>query len=445
MHEDGEDGYLPAGYGGAGWGQDVPVPPPPGKPGRSRRAVLYVAVAVLSAGTGAGLTAAFGSPGANSSPGISASDVPGPHGNAAGSGPSSSRLNAAAVEAKVKPGLVDITATLTYQDESALGTGMILSSTGLVLTNNHVIDGATTVAVTLAGSRAQYQARVVGYDQADDVALLQISGASRLSPVSFGDSSRVGLGTPVLALGNAEGKGGVTPARGVIDALNRTVQATDQGSGTTENLTHMLQTNAEIQQGDSGGALANSAGQVIAMITAADSAGPAAGTIGYAIPIDSALAIARQIAEGRASPTVYIGTPGFLGVVVAQSNSPDPRQQAIGAREPPRGGRRGRGGRDGSGPACVTAGQKLAVPTAIAPAGTGALILGVLCGTAAAADGLAPGDVITSVDGQAVITPDSLNGITARYHPGTVVSVGWEGANGARHTTPVELGSGPAR
>jgi len=401
----------------------------------------YVTAAVLAACLGAGLTAAFDPQDTASSPGIAASDIPEPHDNAADSGSSSSPLNQAAVEAKVKPGLVDIDATLTYQDETAEGTGMILSPTGLVLTNNHVIDGATSVVVTLAGSRAVYQARVVGYDNTDDVALLQLSGASGLSAVSFGNSAQVSLGTPVLALGNAEGRGGVRAARGVIDALNRSIQASDEGSGTTEDLFHMLQTNAEIQQGDSGGALVNNAGQVIGMITAANTgAGPAAGTIGFAIPINSALAIARQIAAGQASSTVYIGTPGFLGIVSAQSSSPDPRGQASDAQESLRGVRGGRAG------ACLDPGQPPAgVPASIAPVSSGVLVLGTVCGTAATADGLAPGDVITSVDGHAVTTPDSLSDITARYHPGTVVLVGWEAVNGTRHTTSVTLGSGPAR
>ncbi len=449
----GEDGYGPTGYGrygGAGWGSPVP-PPPPRRPGRNGRMLLYITVAVLAAGTGAGLTAAFGTQAASSSPAISASDVPVPHDNAAGSGSSSPPLNQAAVEAKVEPGLVDIVATLKYDGESAEGTGMILSPAGLVLTNNHVIDGATSVSVTLVRSRAQYQARVVGYDNTGDVALLQMSGASGLTAVSFGNSSQVSLGTPVLALGNAEGKGGVTPAAGVIDALNRSIQASDEGSGTTEYLYHMLQTNADIQQGDSGGALANNAGQVIGMITAANTSagqsGSSGGTIGFAIPINSALAIARQIAAGQASSTVYIGTPGFLGVVVAQSNSPDPRQQAFDEQESARGDRGGRGGPGGgNGAVCLAAGQAPGVPAGIAPVSTGVLILGILCGTAAQqAGGLAPGDVITSIDGHAVTTPGSLTGITARYHPGTVVLVGWASVNGTRHTMPVTLGSGPAR
>jgi S1-C subfamily serine protease len=454
MHEDesydrgsfGEDGYGPTGYGrygGAGWGQYVP-PPPPRRPRRSRRMLLYTVVAVLAAGIGAGLTAAVGSPDAASSPGITASDVPAPHDNAPGSGSAAAPLNQPAVEAKVEPGLVDIDATLKYDDESALGTGMILSPAGLILTNNHVIIGATSVAVTLVGSRAQYPAQVIGYDDTDDVALLKVTGAAGLTPVSIGNSAQVSVGTPVLALGNAEGRGGVTPAPGVIDALNRSIQASDEGSDTTEYLYHMLQTNARIQQGDSGGALVNNAGQVIGMITAANTY--PAGTFGFAIPIDRALAIARQIAAGQASSTVYIGTPGFLGVVVAESNSPNPRQQAFDAQESEHGGRGGSGGPGNpGGSGCVTADQVPGVPASIAPVSSGVLILGVLCGSAAAADGLAPGDVITSIDGHAVTAPGSLTGLTATYHSGTVVSVSWAGVNGARHTTQVLLGNGPAR
>ena len=446
--ETGEDGYSPIGYGryaGGGFGQYVPPPPP--RPRRSGHLRLYVVVAVLAAGIGAGLTATFSTEAASSTPGVSASDVPVPHDIAAGSGSSSAPLNQAAVEAKVEPGMVDIVATIKYQSESAEGTGMILSPSGLVLTNNHVIDGATSVTVTLVGSHERYPARVVGYDNTDDIALLQLIGAAGLTPVSFGNSTQVGLGTRVLALGNAEGKGGVTPATGVIDALDRSIQASDEGSGTTEDLNHMLQTNAEIQQGDSGGALVNNAGQVIGMITAANTtagaSGPHPSTTGFAIPINSALDVARQIAAGQASSTVYIGTPGFLGVVVAQSVSADPRRQAFDEQASARGGHAGRRGHAG---ACLAAGQPPGVPVSIAPVSAGALVLGVLCGTAAQdALGLGPGAVITSVDGQAVTTPGSLTGITARYHPGTVVSVGWEGVNGARHTTSIRLGSGPAR
>ena len=143
----------------------------------------------------------------------------------------------------------------------------------------------------------------------------------------------------------------VTPAAGDITALDRSIRASDEGSGTTEDLNHMLQINAEIQQGDSGGALADSAGLVIGMVTAAKSGsgGQPSGTMGFAIPIDTALIIARQIAAGQASSTVSIGLPGFLGVDVAQSNSPNPRQQAAGSRQPRV---------HQAGAACVAAGQE---------------------------------------------------------------------------------------
>jgi S1-C subfamily serine protease len=291
-----------------------------------------------------------------------------------------------------------------------------------------------------------YAARVLGYDVTDDVALLKLIGARGLPTVAVGNSSQVRVGTPVLALGNAEGRGGATPAPGIITGLNRSIQASDEGSNSTENLNHMLQTNAQIQQGDSGGALANRAGQVIGMITAANSSasgqlGQSGGTAGFAIPVNTALAIAHQIASGKPTATVYIGLPGFLGVEVAQSNSPDPQQQAADERQSGRGGP----GAPGNGPSCQVSNQQASVPERIAPAGTGALILGTLCDTAANAQGLVPGDVITSVNGEAVTTPGSLTGITSKYHPGDVVSVGWVSISGAQHTTPIRLGFGPAR
>ena len=291
-----------------------------------------------------------------------------------------------------------------------------------------------------------YQARVVGYDSAADVALLKLEGAAGLTPVNFGNSAQVSLGTPVLALGNAEGQGGAKAAVGIINALNRSIQANDEGSSSTEDLNHMLQTNAPIQQGDSGGALANDAGQVIGMITAAntsasDQSGASGGTLGFAIPINSALSLARQIAEGKSSSTVYIGLPGFLGVEVAQSNSPNPQQQAAdeqAVRQRPVPG----GHRPGLPEPRPAAQQRR--PASRRPARARS------CSASCAArrrnrTGLGAGDVITSVDGHPVTTPGSLTGITAEYHAGAVVSVGWEGIGGGKHTSSIKLGSGPAR
>ncbi len=352
---------------------------------------MYVAVAALAASVGAGLTVALDN---NQSPaaasGISSNEVPAPHNNASGSGPSSV-ANWTAVQKKVSPGLVDITSTLKYNSETAEGTGMILSASGLVLTNNHVIDQATNVNASLVvNAGRKYRARVVGYDNTDDVALLQLVGASGLSTVNFGNSAQVSLGTPVLALGNAEGRGGATPARGIINALDRSIQASDQGSNSTENLNHMLQTNAQIQQGDSGGALVNDAGQVIGMITAANTSTsgrrpPAARSATPSRSTRPCRSPGRSTAS-KSSSTVYIGLPGFLGVEVAQSSSPNPQQQAADEEQT---------GSGGPWPAASRAARpptsRLSVPANIAPANTGALILGVLCGTVASTKGLAPG------------------------------------------------------
>ncbi len=439
----GQGGYGNQG-GGAAPGWTMPEPPPGRRSPRGGRLLVYLAVAALAAGVGAGATVAFGGHSPAPAAGVSSSDVPGPHDNASGSGASAAPLNVEAVRKKVDPGLVDIMSTLKFNGETAEGTGMIISTSGLVLTNNHVIDGATIVRANLATSSDQsFTVRVLGYDAADDVALLQLQGGSRLTPVTFGNSSQVRLGTPVLALGNAEGHGGAKPAQGIINALDRSIQASDEGSNSTENLKHMLQTNAKIEQGDSGGALANNAGQVIGMITAANTGTPgtssssgSGGSLGFAIPINSALAIARQIASRQPSATVHIGLPGFLGVQVAQSDSSDPRQQAAD----------GRNGRTGAGiNSCSTGGQRTGVPVHVAPIAAGALIVGVVCDSAAQSAGMVPGDVITSVNGQPVTTPGSLTAITGRYHPGDVVSVLWVSKDGIEHTTKMRLGEGPAR
>jgi len=440
-------GYGPPDYGPPDYDPPAYGSPPPRRHNTAGRLLIYVLVAAVAAGVGASATAVFNHKPTASSTGVSAHDVQGQHNDAPGT--VKADLNQAAVERKVEPGLVDITATLKYQSETAEGTGMVISASGLVLTNNHVIDDSTSVYASLAGSGKSYRAKVIGYDAIDDVAVLQLIGASGLQTVSFANSSQVDIGTPVLALGNAQGKGGVTPAVGVINALNRSINASDSGSGTTEKLHGMQQTSAQIQQGDSGGALADNAGQVIGMITAANtSAAQPGGTIGFAIPINTALSIERQIAAGDSTSKIYIGAPGFLGVIVPTSSSTIPRQQALDEQAYLR--RSGGGGYTPLPPgngisACIQNDTQVSVPAMLAPASAGVLIIDVICGTAVADLGVQGGDVITAVDGQAMTVPDTLGAYLAKFHPGTPVTISWTGTNGGEHTSAVTLGSGPVR
>jgi len=439
----GESHWIPPG----GYGQP-PAGPPPSR-GPMSRALVYLVVAVLAAAVGAGAVFALrGSGGAAPSSPVGAQDIPQPkenHGGAAGAPDLST-----SVAHKVQPGLVDITSFVHYQQQVFEGTGMVLSANGLVLTNNHVIKGSTRVTAQLVTSGRKYAAKVLGTDNAEDVALLQLEGASGLRPVTTGDSNKVRLGDTVVALGNAGGNGGLpTVTSGTITNLDRTITASDAGSGTSERLTHMFQTNAPIAEGDSGGALANTAGQVIAMNTAANSQniGGAGTAQGFSIPIDRALLIARQIAAGHGSSTIQIGQPAFIGIAIAsdpRSNAPsgssNPQTQ-LGQLQQLAGGNQS--GTNSSG-RCLNNETANPVPNSIAPAQSGALIAGVFCNAPASSAGAAAGDVITGVNGHAVKSPASLRILMRQYHPGDTVSLTWVGLNGQHKTGSLKLAAGPA-
>jgi S1-C subfamily serine protease len=349
-------------------------------------------------------------------------------------------MNDQAVYRQVVPGIVDVTANLQYRQETAKGTGFVINAAdGLILTNNHVIDQATSVTVTLVTSGRSYPARVLGYDAADDIALLQVRGVAGLKAVRTGDSSLATVGTPVLAIGNEAGQGGSpTVAPGVISSLGRTIVASDQSSGLHETLFGMLQTSADIRPGDSGGPLADAAGRVIGIDTAA---GGSTVYSGYAIPINQALPIARQIAAGSAggpvrSGQVHIGLPAFLGVLLADNPSSDPGQQ-----DQPE--LRQAGAVSGNSSDCTTASLSVA-PADVAPVRSGALVDGVLCGTVADQAGMSAGDVVTSFGGHDVTSPGSLTALLRRYHPGSTVPLAWTGPDGSPHTAAVTLSAGPA-
>jgi S1-C subfamily serine protease len=450
-------GYgQPGGYGppGSGYGQSGGGYGPPGGPRRARRRnhpLLYVLVAVVAAALGAGVVFALQarSPSSGSSS-FSPQDIPSPAGSPGSGNTNTSGIDEQAVASKVKPGLVDITATLRYTGQVFEGTGMVLSQSGLVLTNNHVVSGSTGLTATVVGTGRKYTAQIVGTDAQDDVALLKLTGVSGLRTVQPGDSSKVTLGSPVVALGNAGGQGGAPAVTsGSITALNRTITASDAGSGNSETLHNMLQTNAQIAEGDSGGPLANAAGQVIGMNTAANtqSFGPQGSSEGFAIPINRALTIAHQMAAGHGSAKIRIGQPAFMGIAVASSSSSaassddSPQQQLQQLNQTA--GRFG-GGIDSNG-RCLSNGGGNPVPGSIAPASTGTLIAGAFCHAPADDAGLTGGDVILAINGQAVGAPTSLTSRLAQYRPGETVSVTWMDTSGQRHTSSVTLITGPAK
>jgi S1-C subfamily serine protease len=464
-------GQPPTGAGGFG-GPTAPIPPMPPRPPKRRVGLLsYLGVAVAAGALGAGTVVALyhptaSTPASSAAPQPSSSAVapapaapqptpsssPVPVPSYGGSGVSASEE---AVLKKVAPSLVIINTTLQYTSEQAAGTGMVLNANGLLLTNNHVIENSTKISATVVSTGKTYPVKVVGYDVTGDIAELQMQGASGLHPITAGDSAKVKSGDPVVAMGNAEGQNEIIPASGQVTGVNQTITASDQGGTVTSETLHgMIETNANVVSGDSGGPLANFAGQVIAMDTAGNnvSSPQQQQATGFAIPIQMALAVARQISAGHASTTVVIGYPPFIGIYIGKGSDSSPKdQQAAQEQQSGTGGFGGFGGFGGSGngsgpggsPSCYTSDANLTAPASIASVSTGALVIGTICDSPAAAAGLTAGSVITAVNGQPVSSPHNLVSTMSKYRPGTDVAVTWVTPSGQRKTGNLALTAGP--
>jgi S1-C subfamily serine protease len=357
----------------------------------------------------------FGSNGSSTLPGgfggsISFPSITGPSGNS-----STKNTEAAKIAKSVDPGLVDINTNLSYQEASAAGTGMVLTSNGLVLTNNHVIDGATSISATDIATGKTYQAKVVGYDETRDVALIKLQDASGLTTVTTADSKDVTKDEKIVGIGNAGGVGG-TPsyAAGSVVALNQSITATDdENPAGSEQLTGMIEMNANIQPGDSGGPLVNSKGKVIGMDTAGSSESGGFGyvsstpsaTQAYAIPINTALAVVKTIESGTSSATVHVGETAFLGVEVGTPA-------------------------DGS-----------TTPSTV----TGVPVDSTIPNTPAGNSALTGGDVITSINGQSVTSTTDIAKVLQQFRPGDSVTIGYDNASGVAATLSLTLISGPSQ
>jgi S1-C subfamily serine protease len=309
--------------------------------------------------------------------------------------------------AAIGTGVVVIETNLGYQGGSAAGTGIVLTSSGGILTNNHVIRGATSVRVVLPGAGHSYSATVVGYDVKDDIAVLKAKNASSLKTAALGNSSTVRVGSAVVARGNANGAGVIASAAGSVTGLNRTITVSDD-SGGSEQLSGLIETNAALEPGDSGGPL-TSAGKVVGIDTAASSGSgyrQLAAVDAYAIPINRALSIAHQIESGKSSATVHVGATAFLGVAVQPAAAGDPF------------------GYGSSG-------------------ATGGTIVAVIPSSPAATAGLAAGDVITSVAGRRISSTTAIANLLLPRKPGARIAVTYVDPYGATHTATVTLASGP--
>jgi len=386
----------------------APVPPPPSASHRTAALaalLLFAAAAGASAGVVAltthssspAISSAQNNPSAPFQPGSSSDGNGGS--SSAGGGP----LDQSAIESRLDPAIVDITVSLAGGQGTAEGTGMVITAKGEVLTNNHVIDGASTIKVQIGGTGSTYSAGVVGYDVADDIALLQIqNGPGNLATIAVGNPAALSVGDSVLALGNALGRGGAPqPAAGTVTALDQTITAGDS-SGQSETLTGLIETNARIQPGDSGGPLVDSSGKVVGMDTAASvrggrfRIGGAAGQ-GYAIPIDTAMEIVQQIRQGGGgNGNVNTGQRALLGVEISSTSTAN-----------------------------------------------GASVSGVQPGGPAEAAGITAGDVITSVGGTTVTSASTLQAAILTHKPGDHVAVTWVDSSGQRHSATVTLITGP--
>ena len=309
-------------------------------------------------------------------------------GPAYGSGSSGRARAVRRATASQSVGLVEVTSSLV--DGQAAGTGLIWSTGGIVVTNHHVVEGAKSVRVTVVSTGRTYTATYVGADAAADVAVLRLDGASGLQPVE--PAGRARTGDPVTAVGDANGDGGaLTAATGEVLATGRDIVVEDDRGGRTPR-SDLIQISAEVVPGDSGGAVLDTRGGVVAMTVAAATGG--LDVAGYAIPIEQVRSVVAQVLSGRATARVDLGYHGYLGV-------------------------------------------------ALDPGATVPLVVRTISGGAAARAGISAGDTVTAVGRATVSSAEELRAVLGATAPGSWVQVSWRSANGATRTATVLLGRAP--
>jgi S1-C subfamily serine protease len=454
-------GFPPNGAG------QYPWPPSPAVR-RRRRAIALIAgafatAAIFGVATSFGIAAAtgdFGSGTSNassqgSSSGNSLGNGFGSSGEGSGSSGGESGLGGSgqgsatsgtlpSATSTQEVGVVDIVSQLTYDSAESAGTGLILTSDGEILTNNHVVEDATSISVTVITTGKTYTAKVVGTDETDDVAVLKLQDATGLTKANINSSASATVGEAVTGVGNAGGTGGTpSAAAGTIVATGQSITTEAEESAKSESLTGLIETNADIQAGDSGGPLYNSSNQVIGIDTAASEG--SSQTQGYAIPISSALSLANKIEAGDASSTILIGYPAFLGVEVAADSASTGSESSGGSAGGTAGGFGSEGGlgesQGGLGESQSGDGESTGGGTTGV---SGAAVEQVISGTPADSAGIVAGDTITAVNGTTISSSAALSAALANYKVGQSVTITWVDSTGASHSASVTLTQGPA-
>jgi S1-C subfamily serine protease len=298
--------------------------------------------------------------------------------------------------AAARTGVVIINTGLAYQYGGAAGTGIVLTSSGEVLTNNHVVRGATAIHVTDPGDGRTFSAKVLGYSITKDVALLQLQNPRGLTPARVGSPSKVKIGEAITAVGNAGGTGSLTTVTGRITNVGQSITVSDENGGTNR-LTGMIETSAPLQPGDSGGPLLLG-GRVIGMDAAASRTGESSQYgDSYAIPVATASSVVRDVLGGRSSSTVHVGPTAFLGVLLK-----------------PTGGDL-----------------------------QGAAIQDVIPDSAAEKAGIQSGDVIVRAGGHTISTATDLQHVILQVSPGKPLGVSWVDGSGSTRSATVRPAAGP--
>lgn len=310
-----------------------------------------------------------------------------------------------AVANKVEPSVVSVftksTAMSLYgsTDQEGAGTGIIVSKDGYVMTNNHVIDGASSVTVIDSSGTEYDNVTVIGRDPLNDVAFLKIKSDATFTPAEIGNSATIRIGEQVVAIGNALGQYTNTVTSGIVSGTGRPVTAGDSSGQSTESLTDLIQTDASINSGNSGGPLVNMAGQVVGINTATVTD---ANGIGFAIPINSTKGVLSGVLKTGKINRAYLGL-SYLSItadVVKQFN--------LSAKNG----------------AYVYASSGDAVAS----------------GSPADKAGLKAGDIITKIDSYTVGADGGLSSITGLYQPGQTATITYL-RGGSSHTTSVTFGT----